>query len=196
MIRFGFIGGQNLMLELADQLGKSGEADFQARGGHRLWSAPERHPRTYYPDNHPLEVEIHGSSITLTSPVEQTTGLRKEIMIRLAGVGGAATLVHRIENTLDWPIEVLGLGLDDDGAGRNGISGFPPRGSHPEMLPPSNPLVMWAFTDLSDPRWRFTRKYMLLHHDSQRPEPTKLGHFSRETWGAYLLGEELFIKRH
>ena len=34
--------------------------------------------------------------------------------------------------------------------GGHGIHGFPPRGTHPEMLAPTNPLVMWAFTNLAD----------------------------------------------
>ncbi len=77
-----------------------------------------------------------------------------------------------------------------------GITGFPPRGKHPEILPPTNPLVMWAFTDLTDPRWRFTRKYLSLRQDPQNTEPTKLGHFNPHTWGAYLLSGELFLKQN
>ena len=44
VIRFGFVGGQNMFKEYADQLGKSGEADFQLRGGSRVWKAPEDPP--------------------------------------------------------------------------------------------------------------------------------------------------------
>src|SRR5258708_474588 len=76
-----------------------------------------------------------------------------------------------------------------------GFSGFPPRGSHPECLAPTHPLVLWAFSDLSDPRWIFTRKYMVLRQDPLNPVPTKLGHFNPKTWGAYLLGDTLFLKR-
>jgi hypothetical protein len=80
--------------------------------------------------------------------------------------------------------------------GGKGISGFPPRGTHPEVLAPTNPLIMWAFTDLSDPRWKFTRKYLLLQQDPKNAIPQKLGHFNEHTWGAYLLGSDLFVKRY
>ena len=40
VMRFGFVGGQNLFKEFSDQLGKSGEKVWVARGGHRLWFAP------------------------------------------------------------------------------------------------------------------------------------------------------------
>jgi hypothetical protein len=79
--------------------------------------------------------------------------------------------------------------------GGAGIHGFPPRGTHPEMLAPSNPLVMWAFTNLSDPRWRLLQKYLVLLQDPGNAVPQKLGSFHGDTWGAYLLNGELFVKR-
>ena len=80
--------------------------------------------------------------------------------------------------------------------GGSGIHGFPPRGTHPEMLEPTNPLVMWAFTHLDDPRWRLSRKYLVLRQDPKNSNPQKLGTYNRHTWGAYLLNDELFVKRH
>ena len=60
--------------------------------------------------------------------------------------------------------------------GGTGIHGFPPRGTHPEMLEPTNPLVMWAFTHLDDPRWRLSRKYLVLRQDPKNSNPAKAGH--------------------
>jgi hypothetical protein len=77
-----------------------------------------------------------------------------------------------------------------------GIAKFPPRGTHPEDLPPTNPLVMWAFTDLSDPRWTFTKKYLVLRQDPSIQVPQKLGLFNEKTVAAYLLGSDLFVKRY
>jgi hypothetical protein len=79
--------------------------------------------------------------------------------------------------------------------GGTGIHGFPPRGVHPRDLNPTNPLVMSAYTDLSDARWRFTRKYVMLRQDPAATSAQKLGSWNRETFGAYLLGSDLFIKR-
>jgi len=55
--------------------------------------------------------------------------------------------------------------------------------------------VMWAFSNLADPRWHYTRKYLMLHQDPHNAEPQKLGSFNKNTWAAYSLGSELFIKR-
>jgi hypothetical protein len=55
---------------------------------------------------------------------------------------------------------------------------------------------MWPFTDLSDPRWTLLKKYMVLRQDPGNPVPQKLGTWNAKTWGAYLLNNELFVKRY
>jgi hypothetical protein len=77
-----------------------------------------------------------------------------------------------------------------------GLTGVPPRGSHAENLLPTNPLVMWAYTDFSDPRWRFSPKYIGLEQSTKITHSMKTGLFNPATWGAYLLNSELFIKRY
>jgi hypothetical protein len=75
------------------------------------------------------------------------------------------------------------------------IVGFPPRGTHAANLEPTHPLVMWAYTDLGDKRWKFTKKYLTLRQDPNTKNPQKLGMFNADTWSAYLLNGEAFIKR-
>jgi hypothetical protein len=58
VIRFGFVGGQNLLKEFPDELGKIGEEEFRGRGGDRVWKALEGHIGTYVPDNDPIEVQV------------------------------------------------------------------------------------------------------------------------------------------
>jgi len=69
VIRYGFIGGQNVFKEFADQLGRSGEATWQPRGGHRIWIAPEVVPDTYARDNGPVRAIVHDSVVELMQPV-------------------------------------------------------------------------------------------------------------------------------
>jgi hypothetical protein len=103
---------------------------------------------------------------------------------------------HTIRNTRRTAVEWAPWALTMMAPGGRGITGFPPRGTHPEVLAPTNPLVMWAFSDLSDPRWTFTKKYLVLRNDpANTGQPQKLGHFNPDTWGAYHLNEEVFVKR-
>ena len=69
VIRYAFVGGDNVLKEYADQLGKSGEKDWQIRGGHRLWHAPEAQPHTYFPDNAPVDFkDLGGGAVRLIAP--------------------------------------------------------------------------------------------------------------------------------
>ncbi len=196
IMRCGFVGGQNLFKEFTEQMGKSGETTWQPRGGHRLWVGPEVVPVTYALDNGPIKVSVRGAVLEATQPVERETGLRKIMIVKMAASGTRVEVVHRIQNTTLFPLEFAPWTLTMMAQGGAGITGFPPRGKHPEVLAPTNPLVMWAYTDFSDKRWRFTKKYVALRQDPANNEPQKLGHFNVSTWGAYLLGADLFIKRY
>ena len=199
IIRYAFVGGRNLFHQFTSQLGKSGESTWQNRGGHRLWVAPEAAPPspvTYAPDNFPVAIELQGGAIVATAPVEPQAGLQKQLVVRMAQAGSAVEVLHRIANLNPWAIELSAWALTVMAPGGVGITGLPPRGTHPEMLAPTNPLVIWAFTDLSDKRWQFTRKYILLRQDPKSAIPQKIGSFSPDTFGAYYLGKELFVKRY
>jgi hypothetical protein len=194
IMRYGFVGGQNFFRVFEDQLGKSDEPDWQLRGGHRVWLAPEDRILTYAPDNTPVQIEANGDTLTATQPVEPSTGLRKQLVIRLAESGTRVEVLNRIQNTLPFAVEISAWTVTMMAPGGTAVTGFPPRASHADALAPTNPLVMWAFTNLTDPRWTFLEKYLVLRHDPANTSHTKLGHFNPDTWGAYFLGSEVFLK--
>jgi len=195
VIRYGFIGGQNLFKEFSEQLGKSGEKEFQLRGGDRIWKAPEDPIATWAPDNVPVEITQTASGLIARAPVEPLTNLQKEIEISMAPSGTAVTVTHRIRNHSLFTLEFSPWALTMMSPGGMAISGFPPRGRHPINLEATNPLVMWAYTDLSDKRLAFTKKYLTLKQDPNNANAQKIGSFNPDTWAAYLLNGELFVKR-
>jgi hypothetical protein len=195
IIRFGFVGGQNLFKEYPDQLGRSGEEKFQLRGGDRVWKAPEDPIATWAPDNVPVEVQITPTGVIAREPVEPLTKLQKEIEIRMAPTGSSVTVLHRITNHSLFPLTFSAWALTMMAPGGTAVSGFPPRGKHPINLEATNPLVMWAYTDLADPRLKFTKKYLTLRQDPNNANAEKLGTFNPDTWAAYLLNGEAFVKR-
>ncbi len=195
IIRFGFVGGQNLFKEFAQQLGKSGEEKFQLRGGDRVWKAPEDPIATWAPDNVPVEIKVTPTGLIAREPVEPLTKLQKEIEVSLSSTGTTVRIIHRITNRSLFPLEFAPWALTMMAPGGFAVSGFPPRGKHPANLEATNPLVMWAYTNLADPRWKFTKKYLTLRQDPTNAEAQKLGMFNADTWAAYLLGGEAFVKR-
>jgi hypothetical protein len=195
VISFGFVGGQNFFKEYPDQLGKSGEPAFQLRGGDRVWKAPEDPVATWAPDNATVEVRVTPTGVIAREPLEPLTKLQKEIEISMAASGTQVTVSHRISNRSLFPLEFAPWALTMMAQGGVVVTGFPPRGTHPANLEATNPLVMWAYTDLSDPRWKITRKYLTLRQDPNNSNAQKIGLFNSDTWAAYLLNGEAFIKR-
>jgi hypothetical protein len=195
IIRFGFVGGQNMFKEFAEQLGKSGEEKFQLRGGDRVWKAPEDPVATWAPDNVPVQIIPTATGLIARAPIEPLTNLQKEIELAIAPSGTTVTVSHRITNHSLFTLEFAPWALTMMAQGGIAVSGFPPRGRHPINLEATNPLVMWAYTDLADPRWKFTKKYLTLRQDPNNKEAQKLGLFNPDTWAAYLLNGEAFVKR-
>jgi hypothetical protein len=189
IIRCGFAGSQNLFWENSHQMGKSGEAYWQMRGGHRLWVAPELVPVTYALDNGPVEAHALESSIALI----QRASIEKEMIITLRG--GVVEVLHKLRNCTEEAMQLSPWAVSVMAQGGLGIAAFPERATHDENLLPTNPLVMWAYTDFSDKRWSFTQQYLMLRQDIAISRPQKAGLFNRDTFAAYLLGTELFTKR-
>ena len=195
IMRLGFPGGQNFFWEEPAGVGKSGEPAWMKRGGHRVWVGPEDLKYTYPPDNSPIAVKVQGNVLIATEPVEKETGIEKQIEIRMDATGTGVTVIHRLRNAGIMPLEYAPWALTMMAQGGTAITGFPPRGTHEEYLQPTNPVVMWAYTDFSDPRWKFTTKYVTLRQDPSNANAQKLGTFNPKTWVAYALNGELFIKR-
>jgi hypothetical protein len=195
IIRYAFVGGQNLLKEFPDQMGKSGEEKFQLRGGDRVWKAPEDPIATWAPDNVPVEIQLTPTGLIAREPLEPLTKLQKEIEVSLAPSGTSVRVSHRITNHSLFPLDFAPWALTMMTPGGVAVSGFPPRGRHPSNLEATNPLVMWAYTNLADPRWKFTKKYLTLRQDPNNKEAQKLGMFNSDTWAAYLLNGDVFVKR-
>jgi len=195
VIRFGFVGGQNLFKEFTEQLGKSGEKDWQARGGHRLWIGPEDRIKSYAPDNGPIHIEIRDGILDATEPVEPLTGLEKRITVHMSDTGTAVEVVHRLRNAGNAPYHLAPWCLTMLAQGGVGIHGLPERGAYPEKLLATGPVVLWAYTNLIDPRLKLLQKYIVLRQDPKNSVAEKIGSYNRDTWGAYLLNGELFVKK-
>jgi hypothetical protein len=195
IIRYAFIGGQNLFKEYPEQLGKSGESTFQFRGGDRVWKAPEDPIASWALDNSPVNVKVLPDGVVAQEPVEPATGLQKEIEVKMEPTGTAVTVYHRIANHSLFPLEFAAWSLTQMAPGGFVVSGFPPRGHHPQNLEATNPLVMWAYTNMADPRMKLTHKYLTLRQDPSNSTAQKIGMFNKNTWAAYLLNGEAFVKR-
>ncbi|MDE0127849.1 MAG: hypothetical protein OXN97_25050 [Bryobacterales bacterium] len=195
IIRYGYVGGQNLFVELEEDLGRTGDENWRLYGGSRLWVAPEDAVYSYGADNDPVEIEVSARGLSAQAPVEKGTGVQKRIEVELSDEGTQARVRYVLANRTIWPLRIATWVLTMMNRGGIGITTLPPRGTHPEVLAPTNPLIVFAFTNMSDPRWTWMEKYVALRQDPANSDPEKIGLFNPRTRGAYLLNGELFVKR-
>lgn len=186
--------GPNLLLEVPRHLGRTGGKRWRMFGGHRLWTAPEIRRLTYVPDNEPVRWTVRGATLHLVQRADPVTGLRKELHLTLER--GALRLEHRLVNEgrravrrAPWALTVMAPG---------GRAVFPQEryGSHRTHLLPARPLVLWKYTNMADPRWRWGRRLLQLQQDPHATNPQKAGFFSTRGWMAYLTPHATFVKRH
>jgi hypothetical protein len=195
IIRFGFLDQENEFKEFENEVGLTGGEVWRSYGGHRLWHAPEAMPRSYIPDNSPVDVAERDGGLHVVQPVEALTGIQKEMQISLDEESAHVRVVHRLRNLGLWPVELAAWGLSVMDVGGTLILPLPSRGSHPEYLLPANALVLWPYTDLSDPRLVFGERFILLRQDRQAGKPMKIGASVPDGWMAYARGGHLFVKK-
>lgn len=206
VIRYGFVGGRNVFKEFDEQIGKSGESEWQIRGGHRLWHAPEDVKRTYALDNSPVKYEKLGENgVRVIQPVESITGIQKEMDITLDASSARVRVTHRLRNANLWGVELAPWALTVMAAGGTAIIPLPEKIAHPGSVEPgekpdyrgfevNQSVILWPFTDLADPRWRWGTRYITLKQDSSAKKPTKIGYTLKTGWVGYLNNGLLFVK--
>lgn len=189
--RLGFIGGDNLFKEFAD-VGKTGGDTWKNYGGHRLWHAPEIKPRTYAPDNSPIQHEWDGKTLKLIQPVEQSTGIQKQIDVTLDASANRVHLLHHLTNKNQWAVELAPWALTVMKGPGTAIF---PQEMFVNQLLPTRPLVLWGYTDMADKRWTWGTKYIQLRSDPKADKPQKFGCGNTLGWAAYASNGMIFVKR-
>ncbi|PWU11333.1 MAG: hypothetical protein C5B47_01045, partial [Verrucomicrobia bacterium] len=166
--------GKNVFKQYPEQLGKSEETQWRIRGGHRLWTAPEDLAITYHIDNVPITFsESPGGEILLTSYQTEPIKIRKEIALKLEE-SSHVMVRHSIINEGKTDLMLSPWALTVMAPGGLEIIPQPPLGEHPHDLLPNRKMILWPYTDLSDPRWNFGTRYITLKHAADSL-PTKLG---------------------
>ena len=193
IIRYGFPGGQNLLGEYPDEVIPTPMGKYFLYGGHRLWVAPELMEITYAPDNGPIAVKEQGKLAASLRPPVDKAGMEKEIVVALDARGPGVTLTHRLVNRRKAPIRLAPWAIS---IMRDGTAIIPaePYKSHDDEFLPARPFVLWHYTDLSDPRFTYGKKYLRMTAIAANNEPTKIGFGNRRGWAAFFARGEVFVK--
>jgi hypothetical protein len=194
---YGLTGGENILGWHPEAKVQTALGEWRPYGGHRLWIAPENMPLSYAPDNSPVEYFIENDFFArLVQPFEAATATQKEIVLTLGEKGSEASVEHRITNRGVAEIELSAWALTIMRGGGCAIIPQEPFAPYSgENLLPVRSAAFWSYTDLTDSRWRFEKRFIRLGVDENKPEPQKIGVLNRQGWTAYAWRELLFVKK-
>ena len=202
IIRFGYVGGQNIMCSNRDAFPPKDDKEFtdyfgegkkwENLAGHRIWVSPEAYPDTYYPDLEPVDYEITEYGAIFTPAEEKENGVAKTLEIKMDPDDANMQVIMKVKNISDKAkkFSVWGLSVSEKG----GCLIIPMNTKDTGLL--SNRIIsVWPYTDMSSDRIYWGKKYVTLRQDENAAEPIKLGFDLDCGTVYYCLNDDIFCKR-
>lgn len=189
--------GENEENWLAETPGKTWETAhgrYSIRGGHRLWHGPEVAGRSDVPDDAPPQITALPDGVQLSAPIEEPTGVQKQLAIRLHPERPQLTLQHTLTNHNRWPIELAAWAITMMALGGTAVLPQTRKQLDAAGLQPNRCLVLWPYTRWQDPRLHPDDDFLLVDGDPSLP-PCKIGTMNRRGWLGYRRDDLLFLKR-
>lgn len=203
IIRFGYIGGQNIMCDNRGVMAPKDDDEFQnffgkgkkweILGGHRIWTSPESYPESYYPDLDPVKYEITEHGAIFTPNAEMENGMQKQLEVKMDPDSANMYVTMRVTNISDKPQEFSIWGLTV--SAQHGTLIIPMNTNDTGLLANRN-ISVWPYTNLADSRVHFGKKYVTLRQDINIKQSFKLGFDLNQAEAYYCLGEDIFKKSY
>lgn len=189
IISYSIPGKANMFCNKFDEVyDKTG---WKILGGHRVWVSPEHDVLSYDPDNDPIEFEeIEGGLHVIGNP-EKTSGLQKEMFIKIDEEGTNVLVHHRITNISLRPIDFSVWCLSVMAPGGKEVV---PICKDDTGLLGNCWLGLWPYTKMNDPRVNWGDKYITLQQDTNATSNFKFGITNPYGWAAYFLEGMAFVK--
>jgi hypothetical protein len=186
-------GGTNLFYVNDEETVPSsiGNDSWLLYGGTRLWLSPEAET-SYLPDNRPCEVRIDDKKVSVISPVDQKTKLRK--IVEVEARSNSFTVTYTVSNE----------GTHLFTAGIWALSCIKPLGGGTIYLPWGEPgtwnikeIKYWRSwlgnkTNVGSEQWKPTNEFFIIKPSG---EVGKVGFANRWEFALYTAGELSFIKQ-
>ena len=162
VIAYRLPGGFNVMKNYDAMMGGTNEPEWQIRGGHRFWLAPEDLTRTYFADNRPVKWEKTGDlAVRFVPPPEMEYGVQKEmelqldqhgsrvdVKLKVTNIGTARRKSRRGDRLLgSRRVEIIRCLPKDH-------PGHPKKAKSPADFAPNQELILWPYFDFADTRGR------------------------------------------
>lgn len=203
VIKFAFVDGENFFHEDIERkavlTGEPLEAIFGKGcswynyGGHRMWLSPEDMPLSYYPDNDPVQWNKIPGGVELIPPAQRVNDVQYRFELIMAPDKASMTVRHyatnlssNTKNNAIWALSVLHQG---------GLEIVPQPLNNTGLLS-NRMLSLWSYTDMSDDRVYWGKKYITLRQDTEIQSAIKFGINNDRGWAAYLVNNGMFVKKY
>ena len=197
ILRYGFTGYQNEFCDNAALALAVGNDEWRLIGGHRLWHSPEAFPRTYFPDNDPVEWEKIENGIRVTSKLQQWVQIKKVMEITLSPAGSKVRILHKLINKNAWPIELAVWSLTVMAPGGKEIIPQPQNKNHfSDGFKGARIISLWSYSKMNDSRVYWGDRYITLQQDKTISDNIKFGISNEDGWAAYINNKHLFVKKY
>ncbi|MDD3244431.1 MAG: hypothetical protein PHD32_12050, partial [Eubacteriales bacterium] len=190
VIRLATPGGPNMFVELGYD---KDNAAYQLMGGHRLWHSPEAMPRSYELDNAPVFWEEIENGIRTVQKPEPWAQTQKEMEITMEDDAPLVTVLHRVRNCGAWPVKLSAWCITQ--LSKGGLE-IVPVTQRDTGLVSNRVMSLWPYTDMSDPRVMWGKRYIALRQDENAAGAFKFGISNEDGWAAYFNHNQLFVKQH
>lgn len=190
---FFFYDEEGKFREEGEKMNPFGEGSvWKNHGGHRLWQSPESMPRTYLPCNERVEfIETEKGGI-FRQQFFAFTNTQAEFEIVMSENEPKLEIIHRVTNKNAWPIELAPWAVSVFKAGGFEIVPLPTE----KTAPLANGVIsLWPYTALNDERLHFGEKFFTLKAKEGKLKEFKLGISNSTGFAAYLINDEMFVKR-
>lgn len=202
ILRYGFVGEDNIFIadtankcigpqtsdELKEYYGE--EHYYSTYGGHRIWQAPEVHPKTHYPDNFPIEYEILDNGVKLIAPVQFRNNIQSSITLTFRGEGTEIDLHQEIKNTSRFPQEMALWTITMCASGGVGIV------RRNDLYLPGSPnmtIALWSNANFLNNTTFIGNKYITVVQPAENPA-IKFGLQLQHGDSYYVNGDTVFKK--
>ena len=203
IIRFGFLGGKNILFDnrkaftpktdkvYTDYYGE-GKA-WENFGGHRVWMTIETYPATYTPDDQPVKYTVTENGAVFEQPDDTKNGVKKMFEIKMdpddANMQIKTTVKNISENEKEFAVWCISVAAAD------GTLIIPMNTNDTGYLA-NRTISVWPYTDLSDSRLRFGKKYVTVKQDTNAKVPFKIGLDLNGGQVYYVNGNDVFCKKY
>lgn len=203
IISFGFIGGVNILNTKKDEFKPINNSDFDKHfypgatwnnyGGHRLWASPEKTPDTYYPDCNPVKYEFTDNGVVLTPDPQTENGLAMQVELKMSENEASMDVLHSMTNIANTEQDLALWALSVSAQGGTLIL---PLNTNDTGLLHNRTISVWPYTDLSDNRIFFGKKYATVIQDPAATSPMKLGFDLNQGEAYYVLEDTVFKNKY